>query len=141
MEKIKITQNRRTSFTCEISLSDAQIKMLCEIFIGDDNPKYLQDYRNIKTTDFFPEDASQGGGLGAEINDILSLGFLLCNYLHDSKTKVTLNDLSFDPLRIKIPKIKSVDFEYVDCSIHKPDYKTMDKEDVFVIRGFRKNDW
>lgn len=110
----------KTKFNIEILLSDAQMKMLCEDN-GDDEYEELDIYKEMSAENYIEpvtSDPSFDCGLGADINDILSLGFMFYNFINENhKTRLSLDDLNLHPFRIRIAKIKTIDYDFIPCEI------------------------
>lgn len=124
---MKINQNgeEREIYHIEIALTENQLKVLCEID-GDDEHDYLDSYKSMKADEYrvVTKDPSFDLGLGATINDILSLGFLFMKYLdYENKTSLGYEDLNWHPFRCKIPVVKEVNQEHVECEILETGYK------------------
>lgn len=104
------------SYNMEITLSDKQLKVLAEM-CGDKN--FYDLYK--KNTNETVKHISCGYdylGMALDINDILSIGFLVvANHLNDSGTKLKNEDVSFHPLRHTISQINKIEYKKVDCSI------------------------
>jgi hypothetical protein len=110
----------RFLFHVEILLSEAQLRMMCEQEGSDYDDLAIYYKRMWAEKDYGPVtlDPSFDIGLGANVNDYLSLGFLLANFLgSDPQTKVTPGDLWLHPFRHKLPVIHDVKFMNVDCEI------------------------
>lgn len=121
MSKIQIKPTgERFLFHVEILLSEAQLRMMCEQE-GSDYDDLANYYKRMwAERDYGPVtlDPSFDIGLGANINDYLSLGFLLANFLgSDPQTKVNPADLWLHPFRHKLPVIQEVKYNEVDCEI------------------------
>lgn len=133
MQKITINPDSKLRFNVEIDLSIQQLKYLCEI-AGDEDYNYLNAYFDL-SADVCPKpitiDPSFAMGLGADINDILSTGFL-CESMIDKetlKTKLDYDNLSFHSFRCKMVVIKSIETELVDYQVNsclKPMTKALD---------------
>jgi len=134
-KKTIITPNNKLRFNIEIDLSIQQLKYLCEM-AGDDEYNYLVNYFDL-SADVFEKPITISPdfclGLGADINDILSTGFLFLSKQESEimNTKLSLNDLCFHPYRIKLEKIKSLKTELIDvevCSNYMPIIVALDPE-------------
>lgn len=126
---MKINQNpdSKKIFHIEIALSENQLKVLCEQD-GDEEYESLK-YYDMMTSDKYQvitKDPSFDSGFGADINDILSLGFLMMNFLEkENLTVLKYEDLNWHPFRIKIPKVEDVKFEIIDCEMDESGYEPM----------------
>lgn len=120
MEKLTITPGEKAIFSIDIALSEAQLKFLCEI-AGDYDYNYLANYYVMTKENGYQSvtmDPSFDSGLGADINDALSLGFMLLNHLdYGQRTKFKPEDLNYHPFSLKRPVIKSIETEMVDVEI------------------------
>lgn len=119
-----ITPGPKKIFNVEVHLSEAQLKFMCECD-GDEDFEYLEGYDDMVADGFedpIDPDPSFNMGLGADINDIVSLGFLVMSkiYAGQIKTEIKLEDLNFHAFRNRVPIIKSIEFDYTDCKIVHP---------------------
>ena len=121
-KKIIINPSSKLRFNIEIDLSIQQLKYLCEM-AGDEKYNYLTNYFDL-SADVFEKPITISPdfclGLGADINDILSTGFMFLAKEETKimNTKLSLNDLCFHPYRIKLENIKRLETELIDVEIH-----------------------
>lgn len=117
---------KKTVFNIQIHLSENQLKKLCEM-AGDDEFNYLESYYELVKSNpdhVFDDDPSFSCGIGADINDILSLGFTAMNAMKDyGKIKLSKEDLHFHPFRISYPeftKVECKEIPFKNTSIYEP---------------------
>jgi hypothetical protein len=133
MQKLTINPDSKLRFNVEIDLSIQQLKYLCEMS-GDEEYNYLNAYFDLSSdveTKALTLDPSFAMGLGADINDILSTGFLVESMINKEtfKTKLDYDNLCFHPFTCKMVVIKSIETELVDCEVNsyaKPITKALD---------------
>lgn len=113
-----IKPGSKSIFNVKVALSDEQLKVLCEM-AGDDEHDYLESYYEMADGDYMVEmDPCHDLGLGADLNDVLSLGFLLLRHIsEDAKTKLSVNDVALHPFRIKVAQIINVGYTLENCKI------------------------
>ncbi|PXX96888.1 hypothetical protein DF185_19810 [Marinifilum breve] len=116
---------KKTVFNIQIHLSEQQLKKLCEI--DGFGPEEIESYyRMAKMNPGFAYDdnPSYQNGLGAMINDILSIGFSVMNAMEGyGEMKVKKEDLHFHPFRYKYPVFTKVECElkdFVNTSPYEP---------------------
>lgn len=130
-----IIEGPKIKFNIEIELSEQQLKWLCEDS-GDEEYEYLDAYKELsvefddKPCTIHPSFAM---GLGADINDILSVGFETLAIIHkdDMKTKLSESDLKYHPFMCKRNQIISIESKLIDCKVLtsiEPITKALDKE-------------
>lgn len=114
MDKLKITPGKKHKFNIEIELSDRQLEIL-DIDSGGDGSsgQFLAEaavpYGPITINPSFDM------GLGADINDILSLGFMVM--AKERGYPLELEDLSLHPFRIVAPQIEELKMKDLPCEI------------------------
>ena len=129
MENLNISQKKeeRYLYNIEILLSEAQLKLLCETD-GDLEYEYLETYKEM-TVDNYDEPVTANPsfdmGMGADINDILSLGFMVYPFLYKQLKRISLEDLNFHPFRCQAHIIEEVKSKLVDCEIKGTGYTPM----------------
>lgn len=122
---LKTETMKKTIFNIQIHLSEQQLKKLCEL--DGFGPEEIESY--YKTANQNPEyiyddNPSYLNGLGASINDILSIGFAAMNAMKGyGELKLKKEDLHFHPFRYTYPEFTKVEFnekEFENTSPYKP---------------------
>lgn len=121
MSKLIINPDEQLTFNVEIKLSVAQLKYLCKRE-GDDDLSTLVDLMSMNNVEYgvVTSNPSFDLGLGADINDLLSQGFLFESHVFGKEINYELNhdNVYYNPFRIKTWDIKKIDAELIDCEIN-----------------------
>lgn len=113
-EKLKIKPGKKHKFNIEINLSDRQLEIL-DIDSGGDGS--LARFMLELASPYGPVtvNPSFDCGLGADINDILSLGFMVL--AKERGYPLEFEDLFLHPFRIKATQIEELKIKDIDCEI------------------------
>ncbi|MES2487580.1 MAG: hypothetical protein V4581_16740 [Bacteroidota bacterium] len=123
MGKLIITPGEKFTFNIEIQLSQAQLAFLCR-YCGDEELESLESYKDMTTDKNYVVgiNPSFHCGLGADINNLLSVGFMAEEKMQVQngwmQPSLQPQDLAHHPFMIKIPVIREVIHDHIDCEVH-----------------------
>ena len=115
MSKKTIKLGKKYSFVVELRLSEGQLELLCQHGGGHGLEPYREVYLEKVDGHVIQVDPNSELGLGADLNDVLSLGFLVL--AKSMNQTIEYENLFFHPYSNRLPVIEELRLSHVDCEI------------------------
>ena len=118
--EFKIIQEKQLVFNVEMKITEKALQLIMATNGGSTDIRDYYEKLLARNYGIVTSDPSFDLGLGADINDIFSLGLMVL--ARENNLPIELSDLSLHPFRIRLPKINNLEISQIEGEIIQQEY-------------------